>query len=48
MKIFAKNLEKEAEEQFKNCLSDDSCIDWVLMPEWHFSLHFNYFYIHYY
>lgn len=35
MKIYAKNLEQEALEQFKNCLSDESCIDWALMPDAH-------------
>lgn len=35
MKIYANNLEQEALDQFKNCLSDDSCIDWALMPDAH-------------
>ena len=35
MKIYALNLENEALEQFKNCLSDESCIDGALMPDAH-------------
>lgn len=35
MKIYALNLEKEALEQFTNCLSDDSCVDWALMSDAH-------------
>lgn len=35
MKIHAKNLEQEALEQFKQCLLDESCIDWALMPDAH-------------
>ncbi len=34
-KIYAKNLENEALEQFKNCLSDESCVDGALMPDAH-------------
>lgn len=35
MKIYAENLEEEALEQFKACLSDPSCIDGALMPDAH-------------
>lgn len=35
MKIYAKNVESETMEQFKNCLSDESCIDWALMADAH-------------
>lgn len=34
-KIFAKNLEQQALEQFKGCLFDESCVDWALMPDAH-------------
>jgi len=35
MKIYAKNLWEDVTQQFKECMQDDSFVDWALMPDAH-------------